>query len=295
MKIQYLNGGLANQVFQYIFARYMELASGGTETVLLDDSFFFVNDVHNGYELEKVFGIQANLLSRQFDEDVWEELIRQKKQGVSIAQSFLNMGVNMQMIAEASNYREHNPFSGEVKMVECNHFYPQIYKLEGDLYFHGYWINKNWLNAFKSVILKELSFPPLTDGKNSQYMQKIMGCDSVAVHIRRGDYVSLNLSMGKEYYRRASENVVQAHPDAVFFVFSDDVEWCRENAADLGLELPAETVYVEGNLHGKNYIDLQLMSNCCGMILSNSAFCYLAALMDERLAYYINPMEYREI
>ena len=36
-------------------------------------SFFFVLNVHNGYELEKVFGIQANLLSKYFDEDVWQE------------------------------------------------------------------------------------------------------------------------------------------------------------------------------------------------------------------------------
>ena len=39
-------------------------------------------------------------------------------------------------------------------------------------------------------------------------------------------------------------------------------------------------VFVEGNVQGKNYLDMQLMSKCKGMIMSNSAFCYLAALLN---------------
>lgn len=92
MKIQYLNGGLANQVFQYIFVRFAELYNPQNEPWFIDDSFFFLNNVHNGYELEKVFGIQANLLSRHFDSDVWAEFIKNKKNGFSIAQSFKNLG-----------------------------------------------------------------------------------------------------------------------------------------------------------------------------------------------------------
>ena len=52
MKIQFLNGGLGNQAFQYIFARYYALSHPG-EVMYLDDSYFAQNTVHNGYELEK--------------------------------------------------------------------------------------------------------------------------------------------------------------------------------------------------------------------------------------------------
>jgi len=295
MIIQYLNGGLANQVFQYIFARYIELASGGANQVLLDDSFFFINNVHNGYELEKVFGIRANLLSRQFDSDVWEELLNNKRNGISIAQSFLNMDVDIQMVAEASNYMEHNPFHGKVTSIECNKFYPDIYRLQGNIYFHGYWINKAWLNSFRKELLAELSFPALKEKSNLQYAEKMKNCDSVAVHIRRGDYVSLNISIGRDYYFQSVENIIKTHPDAVLFVFSDDIPWCRDNAEALGLTLAKDVVYVEGNMGGSNYIDMQLMTLCKGMILSNSAFCYLAALMSDSLKYYINPVPFREI
>ena len=62
MRIQLINGGLGNQVFQYIFMRFAERYSPG-EVWYLDDSAFFLGRQHNGYELEKVFGIKANLLS----------------------------------------------------------------------------------------------------------------------------------------------------------------------------------------------------------------------------------------
>ena len=59
MRIQYFNGGLANQVFQYIFYRYGQLTTGHPEEWFLDDSFFFFKHQHNGYELEKVFGLKT--------------------------------------------------------------------------------------------------------------------------------------------------------------------------------------------------------------------------------------------
>ena len=41
MRIQFLNGGLANQVFQYVFVRFAQRYCTGEEWYL-DDSFFFV-------------------------------------------------------------------------------------------------------------------------------------------------------------------------------------------------------------------------------------------------------------
>ncbi len=59
----------------------------------------------------------------------------------------------------------------------------------------------------------------------------------------------------------------------------------------MGFDLFAQVVYVEGNGNGLNYRDMQLMSMCKGMILSNSAFCYLAALLNRNRKMVINPME----
>lgn len=294
MKIQFLNGGLANQVFQYIFVRFAELHHPGDEWHF-DDSFFWVNQVHNGYELEKVFGLKPNLLSNYFDQDVWGEIISLKKKGSSVPQAFLDMGIPIKMIAETNNYKEFNPFDGDVTMIKASQFYPEITTIEhADIYYHGYWLNKNWLGSFRKEIMSELSFPVLQDEQNILYANMISNSKSVGIHIRRGDFVTLGWDIPIEIYKTACGQVLEAHPDSEFFVFSDDIEWCRQNAEKLGLNLASKTIYIAGNVNGKNYIDLQLLSMCRGMIMSNSSFCFLAALMNERLEFYINPTK-REI
>ena len=77
-------------------------------------------------------------------------------------------------------------------------------------------------------------------------------------------------------------------------MFSDDIEWCKTHVQELGLDQFKAVTYVEGNVNGKNYVDMQLMSMCKGMVMSNSAFCYLAALLNKELRYVFNPT-HREI
>lgn len=292
MKIQYLNGGLANQVFQYIFVRFAELYNPQEEPWFIDDSFFFVNNVHNGYELEKVFGIQANLLSRHFDSDVWDEFIRNKQKGISIAQSFKNLGFDIQMIAETDNYRTHNPFDGKVFLIYANEFHPEITRLPlPNTYYHGYWINKKWFEAYRDILKQELAFPPITDSLNQRYAGKILSSDSIGIHIRRGDYVSLGWDLNSSYYLQSMQMLTRQHPDAEFFVFSDDLSWCRQHASMLGFDLTDKITYVDGNRGEQSFRDLQLMSMCRGLLMSNSAFCLLAVLLNEQLAYCIQPKD----
>lgn len=288
MKIQYLNGGLANQIFQYIFVRYAQLSSHDPDGWLFDDSFFFLNQVHNGYELEKVFHLKPNLLSRYFDPDIWNQLIEEKRNGGSIPQSFKNLGFDIIMITEFDNYREHNPFDGQIYRVPGNSFVPDIIKADNEfVYYHGYWLHPDWFKNCQPVLQKELSFPPLTDDQNCFYANRILSSKSVAVHIRRGDYVKIGWASNTDYYREKIKEVLARHPDASFYIFSDDIPWCKENHESLGLNLPENIVYIEGNTQGRNYIDLQLMSMCQIMIINRSAFGYLAMLLNDRLDYFL--------
>lgn len=290
MKIQFLNGGLANQAFQYIFARYYELSHPG-EVMYLDDSYFALNTVHNGYELEKVFGIKAHMLSECFDNEIWAFILEERRKGKSVLQILGENGIDIYMISEAGNsYRSFNPFDGRVLYIPGNEYYPEVLNEPGDIYYHGYWINKNWFTAYREEFLKEFSFPEAT-GQNREYMNKIQTTNSVAIHIRRGDYVTLGWAFEPEKYKKCVDLFTSNLPgkDWNLFVFSDDIPWCREQRKELGLDCFASVTFVEGNIKGKNYIDLQLMSRCKSMILSNSAFCYLAALLNTEMLHYINP------
>lgn len=290
MKIQFLNGGLANQAFQYIFARYYALSHPG-EIMYLDDSYFALNTVHNGYELQKVFGIKAPMLSECFDDEVWNFILEERRQGKSVPQILCENGIDTYMISEAGNsYRSFNPFDGRVLYIPSNGYYPEILDESGDIYYHGYWINKNWFAAYRGEFLQKFRFPEVT-GQNQEYLEKIQSVNSISIHIRRGDYVTLGWAFQAETYQKCIDLFVSHFPgkDWELFVFSDDIPWCREHRRELGLDCFADVTFVEGNTDGKNYIDMQLMSHCKSMILSNSAFCYLAALLNTERLHCVNP------
>lgn len=290
MKIQFLNGGLANQAFQYIFAKYYELSHPG-EQMYMDDSYFALNTVHNGYELEKVFGIKPHMLSECFDEEVWQFILEERKQGKSVPQILCENGIETYMISEVGDsYKTFNPFDGRVVSIPCNEYHPEILDAPGDAYYHGYWINGKYFKQYQAEFLKEFRFPEITDRKNREYWNRIWSTDSVSIHIRRGDYVNLGIAMDTEMQRNCVKAFVENFPGKwELFVFSDDIAWCREHKEELGFEQFSAVIFVEGNMHGRNYLDLQLMSSCKGMILSNSAFCYLAALLNTRKKCYVNP------
>ena len=296
MRIQYFNGGLANQVFQYIFYRYGQLTTGHPEEWFLDDSFFFFKHQHNGYELEKVFGLKPNLLSEQLGADAWNALVENRKNGIGMADSLSNLGFHVSMIAEAQNYKTDNPFSGKVWSIPCNEYHPDILKWNDEIvYYFGYWINKNWINAYRDLFLEELAFPPILDDKNLKYASRIKSTLSVGVHIRRGDYLNLRIGIDPAFYHSALSGILASYPESTLFVFSDDPDWCEDHADVLGLSLAKEVISVRGNINGANYIDMQLLSMCKGLLISNSAFSYLAALLNNNLEFYYNLASWREL
>lgn len=289
MKIQFLNGGLANQVFQYIFYRFGQLYHP-TDNWFLDDSFFYTTEKHNGYELEKVFGLKPKLISQIFDEETWNEIMNFRKQGYDIPTIFTESGTKIDLKISECKFPYSHPFTGPELELNCNGFEPGITKIDGlNIYYHGYWINKYWFDSYKDIFLKELQFPKISDVKNIEYYNMIKDTNSVGIHIRRGDFVDIGMAIGNDYYMNSCREFVNNKPNLTFFVFSDDIDWCKKNADDLGLNLAKETVYVEGNINGKNYIDLQLMTYCKNLLMSNSSFSYLAALLNQNLESYMNP------
>lgn len=99
-------------------------------------------------------------------------------------------------------------------------------------------------------------------------------CNSVSVHIRRGDYLNPeNKAMfgnicTPAYYRKALEVMREKMPDVHFYIFSDDIPYVRK-------ELKGEDFTIVDINHGKdNFYDMWLMSQCKHNICANSTFSF---------------------
>lgn len=292
MKLQYFNGGLGNQLFQYIFYRYVQIYAD--MDIRLDNMKFYKTHEHNGYELERIFGVKPALISDFFDQDVWEYMVAKAIKGEGdLCQQLKDMGEEIVMVAENDNY----VFDGMVHRIPSNGYYPEIIRLPGNVYFFGYWIAKGWFDEIRDVIRKEIVFPAM-DGRDNIACRELIDREkTVSVHIRRGDFCRLGWELPESFYREAMEKMSVAVPGAVYLVFSDDITWCREHYKELGLDRAKDkVVFVTGNEGEKSFVDMQLMSMCEGMILANSAFSYFAALYNKRKdKIVINPVKFREV
>ena len=289
MKITFMNGGLANQSFQYIFYRFGQLRRPN-EDWFVDDSFFYIyTGVHNGYELERVFGVRPNLLSRYFDADVWEHMLDvRRRDNVGIAQILSDSGVKLDFVAEVANSVDFNPYHGEqLMMKKIGMFLPQIADMEGNVYYHGYWIIQDWFRAYEEIFRDELKFPPL-DGKNLETAAMISSENALAVHVRRGDFVTQGRSSSADSYKSAMLRTCEKFSDIKLFVFSDDIAYCRQNKSDLGFDLVSDVTYVSWNTGDMAFCDMHLMSLCPNMILCSSSFCFLAAMLNRNVRYIDN-------
>ena len=102
------------------------------------------------------------------------------------------------------------------------------------------------------------------------YGQGIEPIDQVAIHVRRGDYVNnpFYVDLTKtDYYERA----MAEFPNAEFLVFSDDIEWCKQQKTFEGCE------FSEGN---DEITDFNLMAGCKGIIIANSSFSWWGAFIN---------------
>jgi hypothetical protein len=76
------------------------------------------------------------------------------------------------------------------------------------------------------------------------------------------------------YYKNAIQYISDRVENPVFYIFSDDLAWCRETFSD------TNCVYVEGNGGIKSSWDMYLMSCCDHNIIANSTFSWWGAWLN---------------
>lgn len=153
-----------------------------------------------------------------------------------------------------------------------------ISKITGNYHFYQ---SERYFADIKEIILKEFTLKkPLTQ-KAEEFINTIKNTPgSVSIHIRRGDYAynkKTNTHHGLcdlEYYYRAIEYVKSKVENPIFLIFSDDIDWAKNN-------LKIDRVTFVSNPEMKEYEEMIIMSNCLHNIIANSTFSWWAAYLNQ--------------
>lgn len=249
-------GGLGNQMFQYAWGRF--LADRLNVPLELDLTTF-----DEGYEARSFaldyFNITTKLASR---EDV--ALLRKRPfWGVKAFRKLL--GVRTGHVRENGN---HAIDEG-------------LFSVKPPALLDGYWQCARYMELARSLINKDFQFMRALSSSNEEHLECINASESVALHVRRGDYVSnptFNAVHGVcsiDYYRKAVALMLDLLKDSRFYVFSDDLSWVSEN-----LDLPQGTVFIDNN-QNVPHEDLRLMTACKHNVIANSSFSWWGAFLGQ--------------
>lgn len=149
----------------------------------------------------------------------------------------------------------------------------EIPKIDNNVMLYGYFQSEKYFKKHSQEIKKLFNFKSEITSKYENEL-KTKNC---SIHIRRGDYLNLknfHPNQGLDYYKEAMSLFEK---DTLFFVFSNDIEWCKKeiNKNSTGAE---NFVFVEGNSCEE---DLLLMSNCQNNIIANSSFSWWGAWLND--------------
>lgn len=154
---------------------------------------------------------------------------------------------------------------------------PECFPEKGNIYLYGFWQSYHYFEkyekALREMIVPRYEVPPFV----REQMGKVRNEDSVAVHIRRGDYVHIGCVLSLCYYEDAIQRMRKELPEARFYVFSDDLNYAKEH---LGEYVGDNAVFWEDGSEENTLNDFFLMSACRHQIIANSTYSWWAAYLN---------------
>jgi len=262
-----LYGGLGNQLFQYAAARSISLRQNAN--LIFDlagfkfDYFYLRNLDLDNFNIPRSI-VRVNEI-RRF------KLLRAMR-ATSERMSVVARLLRPKMLIEHST--SYDPAVIATKVL-------------GQTCMIGYWQDERYFADCADAIRNDLSpIAPFSVG-NADFAARIRSCDrAVAVHVRRLHGLSAQVvsqhasggiaaisqySLSVDHYQRAIEYIQTRVQSPVYFIFSDDPVWAKDN-----LRIPGEAVFLEKK-RGPDHEDILLMSLCRHHVIANSSFSWWGA------------------
>lgn len=255
-----LKGGMGNQMFQYAFG--LRLAQQLNTDLKLDLSSLLDRSkgdfVYRNYDLS-IFKIDPSFVH---------------------APTFLKFIYQFKSTWVTRQIRKAVLRKGQFHKETDFHFQQEfLISAKNNSIYEGWFQSPEYFAGIESTIRDQFSFREDIIPESRELRNQIKRTNSICLNVRRTDFLKVDTlnTTDKNYFFKAADHLADMLPNPVFFVFSDDLDWCKEN---LLLPYPVQFVDHEhkGNKFG-NY--LQLMIACKHFIIPNSSFAWWAVWLNQ--------------
>lgn len=261
-----LRGGLGNQMFQYAAGLGFAKKYGARlalDTALLNDRFPRRQITFRTYDLD-VFALTPKFTTLS-------------KISSKIPVPGLWIAADLALIWLRDAFGIQKIIKGEQERF----FGPDVSRAGGNVVLWGFWQTPKYFVGAETEVRSAFRFHHALQGKAVDIAREIERTNAVALHVRRADYLlpkykGLYGDTDVGYYEKAVRYVAGRVKDLTFFVFSDDIAWCKEH-----FHFPLPTTFVDRSSEGpKSSFHLQLMSLCKHNIIANSSFSWWGAWLN---------------
>ena len=240
-------GGLGNQLFIYAFARALHIKYNCK--IIFDLKSGFVNDNYNR--------------SPKLNKYIKDLQIASSKTIVlfyltKLFPRFCKIIFNSEIVVEPDFRTIFN-------------FNIESLKKRKSLFIQGYFQSPVYFDEYKDQIKADINLEFNKTELVLNLAEKILSSNSVSIHVRRIQYSNL---LDLDHYLRAIEIIKRDTENPVFFIFSDDMEWCKNNFPN------ADSITFIKHDVDNEVADLWLMTQCKHHIIANSSFSWWGAWLS---------------
>jgi hypothetical protein len=244
-------GGVGNQLFIYAFARLLQLKYN--ISVFLEARTGFAND---GYKrICRLSDFNISLSAVNYYYTLFPYINRKH----NFLKKIMFPGIFL--------------FDEDINNLVTEISEDMLPSLNRSVYYQGYWQSLKF-DDISEQLRKDFHFNvQYINNSFSFYKKKIedSGKRSVAIHVRRMQYEPL---LTLHYYQQAMIYISGIIENPSFFIFSDDIDWCKNN-----MDFKNREHCFVSNFSNELY-ELKLMSFCSHFIIANSTFSWWGAWMS---------------
>ena len=260
--------GLGNIFFQYCAASQALKSSGGGQLLLDPDG---------------ILGPQLGSIPNDLDQRLMDILHK-----YNLNCRLLSNSDNVPKLPISKNRRSSKrlnyflaKFNRRLTVEKEPHAYHQLEKLTFPHRMEGTFINPRYFQKNRDALRKHIKYTSNFSDSAKKIADSIASTNnSVAVHVRRGDYLNKEISRiyqtcAETYFYSAEKYLSKRVPGLKLFIFSDDKnfrfkKWKTNN----------KKVYVN-YLELNTFEDFELMRMCKYHIISNSTFSWWSSFLSE--------------